>query len=158
MTKNVIAMLHVRRISSLTPFYLLPQHRAVCTPKSQGKQKAPHCTYSFQACGIAMRDSSQWTAFCALPSVHRHGLCVTANSPWAPMRHLAEGLGVPHAEQMQGCGDEAAAGQDFQHPARILHFSLHPGALRGCSLNILILKQSYFKNINISRSKQDLGK
>lgn len=65
---------------------------------------------------------------CALPSVHGHRLCVRANSPWAPMRHLAGGLGVPHAEQTQGCGDKAAAGQDFHHPARISHFSLHPGA------------------------------
>lgn len=65
---------------------------------------------------------------CALPSVHGHGLCVRANSPWAPMRHLVGGLGVPHAEQTQGCGDKAAAGQDFHHPARISHFFLHPGA------------------------------
>lgn len=65
---------------------------------------------------------------CALPSVHGHRLCVSTNSPWAPMRHLAGGLGVLHAKQTQGCGDKAAAGQDFHHPARISHFFLHPGA------------------------------
>lgn len=113
MPKSVTALLHIRAISSLTPLYLLPHHCAACTPKSQEKKKkSQHCTYTFQAAGPPCGTVAHGLVICALPSVYGHRLCVGANSPWAPVRLWVGGYGVPHAEEMQGCRDKAAAEQD----------------------------------------------
>lgn len=156
MPKNVTALLHVRAVSSLTPFHLLPHHRAAYTSKSQGKKKSPVLHVLLPS----MRDlhagelPMDWLSM-------DYSLCIATGFvsgqtvPGHPGDIWQEDWGCPEPSRLRDVGPR-------QHRDRIStarqRSRISPSTLGLLIKYTVILKQTYFKSIKISRSEQDLGK
>lgn len=131
--KNVTALLHIRTISSLSPFYLLLHHCAVCTPKSQ-ERKAQHCTYCFQARGTSMRGSCPWTGCLRITlCAWTQALCQYKQSLGTHETFGRRTRGAP-CRADTGMWGQSSSGAGFPLPGKDLAFLPPPW---GCSLNKL---------------------
>lgn len=96
--------------------------------KARKKKKIPTLHVHFPSSGTSMRDSCPWTGYlCITLCVWTQALC-WGKQPLGTRETLGRRIwGAPCRGDagMQGQGSSRAG---FLHPARISHFSLHPGA------------------------------
>lgn len=146
MTKSVIAMLHVRAISSVTPStsYLI----TVLSVLQKARKKSP----TLHVLLPSTRDLHVGQLPVDWLSVH-YPLCTGSVS-----EQTVPGHSWDIWQEEWGCRDVGTRQQrDRISTSRQGSFFIPstPGLLIKCTV---ILKQNYFKNIKVSRSKQDLGK